>query len=182
MHDSQKHTEAFMPGSRLLLVAAAMTSLGATHTLAYDPLPVSIPVSIDFAQQYARIACPSSAPATAFCLGVTGTANSAVLGAVSFERTVVVPNIGLFDPDHPTCIPDETSGTLTLPNGALTFRAPGNVCLADGTASYGLIVTGGSGTFKGVLGGGQITVPPPDTASTGRELWRVDLFPASASK
>lgn len=171
-----------MSGSRLLLVAAAMASLCATRTFAHDPLPVSIPVSIDFAQQYARVACPSSAPATAFCLSVTGTANPAVLGTVSFERTVVVPDIGLFDPNHPTCIPDETSGTLTLPNGALTFRAPGNVCLVDGTASYGLIVTGGSGAYKGVLGGGQITVPPPDTASTGRELWRVDLFPASASK
>lgn len=171
-----------MLGSRLLLVAAAMMSLCATRTFARDLLPVSIPVSIDFAQQYAGVTCPSSAPATAFCLSVTGTANLAALGAVSFERTVVVPDIGLFDPNHPTCIPDETSGTLTLPNGALTFRAPGHVCLVDGTASYGLIVTGGSGAYNGVLGGGQITVPPPDTASTGRELWRMDLFPASASK
>ncbi len=167
---------------RLLLAAAAMAFLCPMRTFARDPLPVSIPVSIDFAQQYAQAACPSSAPATAFCLGVSGTANPAVLGAVSFQRVVVVPDIGLYDPNHPTCIPDETSGTLTLPDGALTFRAPGNVCLVDGTASYGLIVAGGTGAYAGVLGGGQITVPPPDTASTGRELWRLDLFPASASK
>ena len=171
-----------MSVSRLLLVAAAVASLCPARAFAGDPLPVSIPVSIDFAQQYARVACPPGAPATAFCLGVSGTASPAVLGAVSFERVVVVPDIGLYDPSHPTCIPDETSGTLTLPGGTLTFRAPGNVCLVDGTASYGLIVTGGTGAYKGVLGGGQITVPPPDTASTGRELWRMDLFPASASK
>ncbi len=172
-----------MSVSRLLLAAAALASLSPMRAFARDPLPVSIPVSIDFAQQAAPVTCPSSAPATAFCLGVSGTASLAALGAVSFERVVVVPDFGLYDPNHPTCIPDETSGTLTLPNGTLTFRAPGNVCFVDGTASYGLIVTGGTGAYKGVLGGGQITVPPPAaTAPTARELWRMDLFPASASE
>jgi hypothetical protein len=87
----------------------------------------------------------------------------------------VLINTAPFDPAHPTCIPDETTGTLSLPQGTITFHAPGNVCFSDGTAAYDLIVTGGTGAFARALGGGQVFVPPPETNSTGREIWHVQL-------
>ena len=53
--------------------------------------------------------------------------------------------------------------------------APGNVCLVDGIAAYDVVITGGTGAFAGALGGGQIIVPPPETNTTGRELWRIEV-------
>jgi hypothetical protein len=121
------------------------------------------------------MSCPADVPAGFTCLEVTGTAKRTVLGRLSFERTVLF-DLRRFDKLHPTCIPDETSGTLLLPNGRLHFRAPGSVCLVDGSASYGLIVTGGTGAYEGALGGGRITVPPQASAGKGRELWQLELF------
>jgi hypothetical protein len=65
---------------------------------------------------------------------------------------------------------------MYLPQGTLTFRAPGSVCLADGTAAYNLIVTGGTGDYRGAMGGGRITVPPPINDTSGLELWQLELF------
>lgn len=132
-------------------------------------------VDINFAQTFGAVACPATAPAGDFCLNVTGTSDSPVAGHVEFKRIVMV-NAALFDNAHPTCIPDETTGTLTLPRGTLTFHAPGNVCFADGIASYDVVITGGTDAYAGALGGGKIIVPPPLTGSTGSELWHLELF------
>jgi hypothetical protein len=131
--------------------------------------------SVNFEQKFKLTTCPAAAPAGFTCLDVTGKARIAALGAMKFERTVLF-DLRKFDKLHPTCIPDETSGTLVMPKGSLNFRAPGSVCLADGTATYGLIITGGTGAYQGVVGGGRITVPPQTGPGNGRELWQVELF------
>jgi hypothetical protein len=130
-------------------------------------------LDINFAQTFIVAPCPPNAPTADFCLSVTGVAKID-RGEVQFNRVVLI-NGTLFDPAHPTCIPDETSGTLTLPGGTITLHAPGNVCLVDGIAAYNVVITGGTGAFAGALGGGQILVPPPETSTTGRELWHIQL-------
>ena len=166
---------------RLLLAMAAFASIGATRAFASAPIPLPITIGINFLEDFTVVACPAGAPSTAFCLNITGTANVAGLGPVSFQRSVFIPDTTLYDPNNPTCITDDTSGTVTSKLGTLTFHAPGNVCLLDKTASYGLIVTGGTGALSGMIAGGQITVLPPFSASAGRELWRLDLFPPSSA-
>jgi len=132
-------------------------------------------IDFDFVQKFSTIHCPADAPIGYLCLNVTGNAAISAIGQASFTREVLI-DIKRFDEKHPTCIPDETVGTATLPKGTITFHAPGSVCLADGTASYGLVVTGGTGAYKGAVGGGRITVPPPTSDSGGRELWHVELY------
>lgn len=132
-------------------------------------------LSVNFEQTFALMSCPGDVPAGFTCLEVTGTAKSTALGRLSFERTVLF-DLRRFDKLHPTCIPDETSGTVLLPKGRLNFRAPGSVCLIDGSASYGVIITGGTGAYRGALGAGQITVPPQSSPGKGRELWQLELF------
>ena len=167
---------------QLLLAVVTAIPLSAAPALANGPIVLPITLGINFAENFKVVRCPASASATTFCLNITGTANVVGLGRASFKRSVVVPNHNLYDPNNPTCIPEETSGTLILSNGTLTFHAPGSVCVLDGTVSSGLIVTAGTGAYRGVIGGGQITVLPPETASTGREVWRLDLFPPSSAK
>ena len=150
--------------------AAIFTSTAAT---AHDGGKSAI--DINFAQTYAVAPCAASAPASNMCLNVTGTSNSHEVGALRFSR-VATFNPGQFDYTHPTCIVIETAGTLTLPRGTLTFHAPGNVCFTEGIAAYNLIITGGTGAYAGAIGGGQIIVPPPQTSSTGRELWHLELI------
>ena len=130
---------------------------------------------VKFDQKFATVKCSTDVPAGYLCLHVSGTAAASDYAGWRFERSVAF-NIKNFDDKHPTCLPDETSGTLYLGNDTLTFRAPGSVCLVDGTASYGLVVTGGTGRYKGAQGGGQITVPPPLNDTTGTELWHVTIF------
>ena len=167
---------------RVVLAMVTLTALGAMRALANPPIPLPITVGINFAESFATVACPAGSPATAFCLNVTGTANVAELGPVSFQRSVFIPDTTLYNPNYPTCIPDDSAGTLTFRNGTLTFHAIGNICLLDKSASYGLIVTGGTGAYTGVIASGQITALPPQTASTARELWRLDLFPPSSAE
>jgi hypothetical protein len=168
---------------RRLLLAVVMTiPMSATPALASGPTVLPITVGINFAENFTAVTCPASTPATAFCLNIKGTADVVGLGQASFQRSVLIPNKRLYDPNDPTCIPEETSGTLTLSNGTLTFHAPGSICLLDKTVSYELIVTAGTGAYRGVIGGGQITVLPPETASTGREVWRLDLLPPSSAE
>jgi hypothetical protein len=174
--------EALMVVRRLLLAVVMTISMSATPALASRPIVLPITVGINFAENFMVVACPGGAPATAFCLNIKGTADVVGLGRATFQRSVLIPNKNLYDPNDPTCIPEETSGTLALSNGTLTFHAPGDICLLDKTVSYELIVTAGTGAYKGVIGGGQITVLPPETASTGREVWRLDLFPPSSAE
>jgi hypothetical protein len=166
----------------LLLATVTLTSMSATRAFAGAPIPLPITVGINFAEVFTLVTCPSNAPSTASCVNITGTANVAGLGAVSFQRTSLIPNATLYGLKDPNCIPDDTTGTVTSSSGTLTLHGPGSICLLDQSASYGLIVTGGTGAFKGVIAGGQITVLPPETASTGRELWRLDVFPPSSAE
>ena len=131
--------------------------------------------NVNFDQQFKLMPCRADVPAGFTCLDVTGRATSPALGELTFERMVLF-DLRKFDKLHPTCIPDETSGTLVLPSGSLNFRAPGSVCLADGSATYGLIITGGTGAYKDTIGAGRITVPPQTTPGNGRELWQLELF------
>lgn len=131
-------------------------------------------VSVNFEQKFKLVTCGAEVPAGFTCLDVTGTATSASLGKLTFQRMVVF-DLRRFDKAHPTCIPDETSGTLVLSKGSLNFRAPGSVCLADGSATYALIVTGGTGAYNNAVGGGRITVPPQTAPGSGRELWQLEL-------
>lgn len=119
--------------------------------------------------------CASTVPVGDTCIDVTLTAPYTELGPLTVSRIAFL-NVSLFNPSTPTCIPIETQGTVTLRDGTIGMRGVGSVCLADGTASYNLIVTGGTGRYEGVLGGGEITIPPPTSNSTGRELWSVDLY------
>ena len=152
--------------------------VAATIALALSPLTTQAAasparsLSVNFEQKFALMSCPTDVPAGFTCLEVTGTAKSTALGRLRFERTVLF-DLRRFDKLHPTCILDETS---ILPKGSLNFRAPGSLCLVDGSASYGLIVTGGTGAYEGALGGGRITVPPQASAGRGRELWQLELF------
>jgi hypothetical protein len=136
-------------------------------------------IDINFAQTYALIACPSSAPVGYGCLNVTGLSDHREAGHAEFQR-VVLFNGGQFDFAHPTCIDGETSGTLMLPKGTLSFHAPGKICFTEGIASYDLIIIGGTGAYAGALGGGKVIVPPPQSNSTGRELWHIELFKSGA--
>jgi len=151
-------------GSGLLVSAGA--SAGETRISKID---------INFAQTYGLTPCPSTAPAADSCLNVTGVSDQRDIGHMTFSR-VVLFNPSLFDGSHPTCIPDETSGTLTLPRGTLKFHAPGSVCFSEGIAVYDIVITGGTDAYEGAIGRGQIIVPPPETGSTGRELWHLELF------
>ena len=155
----------------LFLILAAIFTANPAFAQSQTPLHIDI----NFSQHFEVTACPAKVPAGNTCLNVTGIAEVSGWGHVSVQR-IVFFNAKLYDANHPTCIPDETSGTLNLSGGTLTFRAPGNVCLADGTASYALIITGGTGRYVGAIGGGQITVPPPQSNSTGRELWHIELY------
>lgn len=132
-------------------------------------------IDINFAQTFVFQSCPSSAPAEDICIYVTGVTDQPLTRHLSFSRVSLV-NPSLYDYTHPACQPIETSGTLTLPRGTLSIHAPGNVCLADGVASYDIIITGGTGAYEGALGSGKIVVPPPETNSTGRELWHLELI------
>jgi hypothetical protein len=157
------------------VLGMATVALGLSPSLAQASELEPRSFSVNFEQKFKLTTCPAEAPAGFTCLDVTGNAKSMALGTLTFERTVLF-DLRKFDKLHPTCIPDETSGTLVLPGGILNFRAPGSVCLADGTASYGLIVTGGTGAYRGAAGGGRITVPPQTGPGNGRELWQVELY------
>ena len=132
-------------------------------------------ININFAQTFVFGSCPASAPAEDICINVTGVSDQPQTPDLRFSRIAMV-NPSAFDNTHPTCLPIETSGTLTLPRGTLSIHAPGNVCFADGIASYDVIVTGGTGVYAGALGSGKIVVPPPESNSTGRELWHLELI------
>ena len=157
------------------LGAAAITALGFPTSMAQAAETEPRSFSANFEQKFKLITCPAAAPSGFTCLDVTGKANGTALGTLTFSRTVLF-DLRKFDKLHPTCIPDETSGTLVLSKGSLNFRAPGNVCLADGSASYGLIITSGTGAYVGTVGAGRITVPPQTAPGNGRELWQVELF------
>jgi hypothetical protein len=150
------------------LLASAATAVALAHEVP------RLKLDINFAQTFIVAPCPPSAPVEDFCLSVTGVATVRDLGQVTYSRIVLI-NGTVFDPAHPTCIPDETTGTLTLPGGTITVHAPGNVCFVDGIAAYDVVITGGTGLYAGALGGGQIFVPPPETNTTGRELWHVQV-------
>jgi hypothetical protein len=130
--------------------------------------------SLKFAQRFETVKCPVTAPVGYYCLHVSGESGGNNKD-IHFDRSVLF-DIKRFDEKHPTCVPDETSGTMYLPQGTLTFRAPGSVCLADGTAAYNLIITGGTGNFRNALGGGRIIVPPPINDNSGSEFWQFELF------
>lgn len=132
-------------------------------------------IDVNFAQTFVFGNCPASAPVEDICINVTGVSDQPQSHNLQFSRIAMV-NPSAFDDAHPTCLPIETSGTLTLPRGTLSIHAPGNVCFADGIASYDVIVTGGTGAYAGALGSGKIVVPPPESNSTGRELWHLDLI------
>jgi len=157
------------------LVASVTMALSFPPAMAAAPESQPRSFSVNFEQKFKLMTCPADVPAGFTCLDVTGSARSATLGSLTFERTVLF-DLRKFDKLHPTCIPDETSGTLILRGGSLNFRAPGSVCLADGSASYGLIITSGIGAYRGVIGDGRITVPPQAAPGNGRELWQVKLF------
>lgn len=131
-------------------------------------------IDINFAQTFVFGSCPSTAPVEDVCINVTGVSDQLGTGHLEFNRISMLDPSG-YDNAHPSCLPIETSGTLTLPRGTLSIHAPGSVCLSDGVASYDIIVTGGTGAYAGVLGSGKIVVPPPETNSTGRELWHLEL-------
>lgn len=152
--------------------ALLLATLMGLPAFAHEHETPRLELDINFAQTFIVAPCPPNAPVADFCLSVTGVAKVRELGQVQFNRVVLI-NGTLFDPAHPTCIPDETTGTLTLPGGTITFHAPGNVCFVDGIAAYDLVITGGTGAYAGALGGGQVFVPPPETNTTGRELWHV---------
>lgn len=132
-------------------------------------------IDINFAQTFVFGSCPSSAPAEDICIHVTGVSDQLQSRNLQFSRIAMV-NPSVYDDAHPTCLPIETSGTLTLPRGTLSIHAPGNVCFADGVASYDVIITAGTGAYVGALGSGKIVVPPPESNSTGRELWHLELI------
>jgi hypothetical protein len=161
----------------LTKTTAALSSLVICSLLGYSAVAHEgkrLKLDINFAQTFIVAPCPANAPTADFCLSVTGVATVPEVGQVQFDRVVLI-NGSLFDPAHPTCIPDETTGTLTLPGGTITIHAPGNVCFIDGTAAYAAIITGGTGKYAGALGGGQIFVPPPETNTTGREIWHLEV-------
>jgi hypothetical protein len=160
--------------NRSLLRAAAISAFALSSATALSKSDTHS-FSVNFQQQFKSIACPGEAPEGFHCLDVTGKGNTSALGTLTFER-IVLFDLRKFDKQHPTCIPDETSGTLVLPAGRLDCRAPGSVCLIDGSANYGFIITGGTGAYQGAVGAGRITVPPQTSAGTGRELWQVELF------
>lgn len=159
-----------LPAVLLILASGLLISAGASAREGHMSK-----IDINFAQTFEFAQCPSTAPVADACLNVTGVSNPPEAGHLSFSR-IAMFNPALFDGNHPTCLPIETSGTLTLPRGTLDIHAPGNVCFTEGVASYDIIITGGTGAYAGALGSGKIVVPPPETDSTGRELWHLELF------
>lgn len=131
-------------------------------------------IDINFAQTFTFESCPATAPAGDICLDVTGVSDEPQTGHFEFKR-IAMANPSGYDDAHPACLAIETSGVLTLPLGTLSIHAPGRVCFADGVASYDIIITGGTRAYAGALGSGKIVVPPPETSSTGRELWHLEL-------
>ena len=161
---------------RVLIGFALLSAVGTIQAFSQqhnEQWPVH--VEINFSQQYQFEACAPSVPVSDSCLAVNLSADVPHLGSVTVAR-VAFFNGSLFDSSHPTCLPIETTGKVTLRDGTLDIHGIGNVCFVDGTGSYNLIVTGGTGVYEGVIGGGQITVPPPLSGSTGRELWSFNLY------
>lgn len=165
----------------LLLGAAWVTASGASPVFAQDADEERAPIAplhleVNFSQNFQFGApCASTVPAGDTCIDVTLSAPYTELGPLTVSRVAFL-NGSLFNPSTPTCIPIETQGTVTLRDGTLAMRGIGNVCFADGSASYNLIVTGGTGRYEGAIGGGEITIPPPTSNSTGRELWSMNLY------
>lgn len=160
--------------SRLTLILTAGLGFAACAHADNSDRDVS-KIDINFAQKFEGVACAANVLDKSFCLSVTGAASTRDVGAIQFKRTVFV-NPTQFDPAHPTCLYGETVGTLNLPRGTLNFHAPGNICFTEGIASYNVVIIGGTGAYAGALGGGKIIVPPPETFSSGRELWHLELF------
>lgn len=136
--------------------------------------PIHLDVNFSQAFQFGA-PCAASIPAGDTCINVTLSAPYTELGPLTVSR-VAFFNGSSFNPSTPTCLPIETQGTVTLRDGTLDIRGMGNVCLADGSAAYDLVVTGGTGRYQGAIGGGQISIPPPTSSSAGRELWSFSLY------
>jgi hypothetical protein len=160
------------------LALIGLISIISTPSNAHNIHSQPITFNINFAQTYAFGECQPNAPENAACLDVSGVATTKELGSLSFNRIATVPSPAQFDPSHPTCLYIETTGTLNLTQGTLNFHAPGNVCFSEGIASYDLIFTGGTGAYAKAIGGGRIIVTPPESRSTGRELWHFELYNA----
>ncbi|WP_221091291.1 hypothetical protein [Deinococcus aquaedulcis] len=159
------------------IVAVGWLAAGMGQAQTATPTPILLRANL--AQTFAQTACPSNAPAGSLCLDVTAKGIVAGLGPVELRRLVRVKGAA-FNPAQPTCVEGYTRGTLSVSKtDTLTFEGLGQVCLSTGIAGYHLVVTGGTGRYAGVVGGGAVTVPPPDSGSTGRELWDVLLYPAA---
>ena len=138
----------------LLLGAACSVLAGVSPALGQDAEPertaiAPIHLEVNFSQSFQFGApCASTVPVGDTCIDVTLTAPYTELGPLTVSRIAFL-NVSLFNPSTPTCIPIETQGTVTLRDGTIGMRGVGSVCLADGTASYNLIVTGGTGRYEG---------------------------------
>lgn len=169
-----------LPGA-LLLCAAGSLLVGAAPLFAQDedqdgPPMAPLHLEVNFSQNFQFGApCAATIAAGDTCIDVTLSAPQTELGPLTVSR-VAYFNGSSFNASTPTCLPIETQGTVTLRGGTLDIRGIGNVCLADGSASYNLVVTGGTGRYAGAIGGGEISIPPPTSNSTGRELWSVNLY------
>ena len=103
---------------RRLLLAVVMTiPMSAPPALASGPIVLPITVGINFAENFMVVACPGGAPATAFCLNIKGTADVVGLGRASFQRTVLIPNKNLYDPNDPHLHPGRDLRHLNLTEG-----------------------------------------------------------------
>jgi hypothetical protein len=129
------------------------------------------PFQLQFAEQYAVVACSGSEPAGTLCVATTGTGqghnNGASLGPVSLARSSVYAPAG-----SDSCGPATTRGTLTLAGGdTITFSGTGAFCRAQQTATFTYTITGGTGRYLRAGGTGAIVVPTPQSASAGSESW-----------
>jgi len=157
-------------------VVMSLGLLAFTSAAAQAAQKSPVQLQVNLAQTFAPTTCPADAPTGSFCLNVTGTGTAGDLGKIEMTRIVRL-NGAAFTPKQPNCVEGFTRGKMTFTNtDSISFDAFGQICLANGIAGYHLVVTGGTGRYKGAVGGGTVTVPPPSSGSTGRELWTAVIY------
>jgi hypothetical protein len=152
---------------RLITFAALAGAvlIGVAQTSAQTASPAASPFSVQFDQKFSQTACPDGSPQGAYCINVTGTADSPDLGKVALSRIAVLDSQA--KPDSNGCVPASTKGKLTIKGDDVNFSATGLYCNNVTIAAYIYIVSGGTGKYSNAIGSGIISVPPPVSMAQG---------------
>ena len=142
-------------------------------SVANGPTPTALPPGVALLQgtiseNYATVSCPAGKPSGTICVAAGGTGPLSSLGTVSLTRKAILDPGGA-----DSCGPSTMDGTLTVGGGgdSISFTATGTFCRGTGSARYTYTITGGTGSYQGAGGKGNITIPRPTSNSTDTLAW-----------